>query len=416
VRRFQTEARAAAGLDHPNIVPVYEVGEHVGQHYFTMGFIEGDDLSDYARREKLSPQRIASLVQQIASAVQYAHSKGVIHRDLKPSNVLVDSSGTPRVTDFGLAKKLDDQSDLTRSGEVLGTPGYMAPEQAAGHGGRVSTAADIYALGAILYFCLTRRPPFLASSPVETLVLILESEPVPPRKLNPAVPRSLERICLRCLAREPEDRYATAQEVADDLDRFLQGQPILAEAPSLVDRVRSFSRRFPVFTVHLAAIGFALLISQIRFATVSERVLSDHLRVTGLLLGWLAFCGGVQVASRFAKREFWAETVWLCSDAVVFSSLLYLLTTSTNDPIMLMIGFPMLIVASGLFFRVRIVLIVTAVVVLSFIGYQLATAHLPRFIHYQVTFGVILVLIGACVMHQIRRVRLLTQYFENKRT
>jgi eukaryotic-like serine/threonine-protein kinase len=380
-----------------------------------MGFVEGEDLSDYARREKLSPQRIASLVLQIANAVQYAHSRGIIHRDLKPSNVLIDRSGAPRVTDFGLAKKLDDQSDLTRSGEVLGTPGYMAPEQAAGHGGRVSAAADIYALGAILYFCLTLRPPFLASSPVETLVLILESEPVPPRKINPAIPRPLERICLRCLARDPDDRYATAQEVANELDRFLQGQPVLAEAPALVDHVRSFSRRYPVFTVHLAAIGFALVISQIRYATTSQRVLRDHLQVTCLLLGWLVFCGFVQVASRYAKREFWAETVWLCADAIVFSFLLFLLTSSTNDPAMLMVGFPMLIVASGLFFRVRVVLMVTIAVILSFIGYQAATAYLPRFIHYQISFVVMLALIGASVMHQIRRVRLLTQYFENKR-
>jgi serine/threonine-protein kinase len=418
VRRFRTEAQAAARLDHPNIVPVFEVGEIDGQHFFTMAFVNGVDLGKYVVAHRLSYQRIATLVNQIALAIDYAHSQGVIHRDLKPANILVDSDHMPRVMDFGLAKRLDQESDLTCSGEVMGTPGYMAPEQASGNIREVGRAADIYAIGAILYFCLTSRPPFLAGSPVETLVKILESEPPTPRSINRAVPVELERICLRCMEKDPKHRYGSALAVAEELDRYLKGQPILAEAPSLQNRFRRFAKQYPGFTAHLLAIAFVLILSQARFFASGFQDGTAHIQVSVLLLGWIAFCSAMHFVTGLrhaVTAQQWIEAIWLCMDVLFLSGLLYLLTTETHDPSLALIGFPMLIVASGLFFRVRLVCLMTIVSILAFAILQIATAHLPRFVHYQIGFAVLLAIIGGCIMYQIRRVRLLTQYFDSKR-
>ncbi len=413
VRRFQTEAQAAAHLDHPNIVPVFEVGEVHGQHFFTMGFVSGPDLGDFVRREKLSPQRIATIVQQIARAIEYAHSRGVIHRDLKPSNVLIDNDCVPRVTDFGLAKRLEDQSELTRSGEVLGTPGYMAPEQAAGQSGSIGRAADIYAIGAVLYFCLTHRPPFRAATALETLVQILENEPPAPRSLNKSIPEPMERICLRCLERDPKDRYQSASEVAAELGRFLQGQEVMASTPSLLSRIKRFAKRSPAFAAHLTAIGFALALAQVRYLTSDTRTWDLHVMITALLSSWLVFSAIVHLVAQKARGEIWADTFWLCGDAIFLTCLIYLLTSPIHDPAILLVAYPLLVVAGGLFFHVRLVLFVLIVSEIAYVVLQLATREMPRYLHYQICFMVVLALIGACVMHQIRRVRMLSQYFES---
>ena len=192
--RFHSEAQAAALLDHPNIVPIFEVGEHEGQHYFSMGYVDGQSLAARLAEGPLPPKEAAELVATVAEAVEYAHRQGVIHRDIKPSNILIDSKGRPRVTDFGLAKRVDSGSDLTATGQVLGTPSYMPPEQAAGQIRAVGPAADVYALGALLYATLTGRPPFQAATSLETLRQVIEREPVALRQLNPAIPRDLETI------------------------------------------------------------------------------------------------------------------------------------------------------------------------------------------------------------------------------
>ena len=226
VRRFYSEAEAAANLDHPGIVPIYEVGQHEGQHYFSMGYVDGVSLAARINRSPLPAREAAGLLKQIAEAVHYAHERGVIHRDLKPQNVLLTSDGQPKVTDFGLAKTVQSDSGLTASGQVLGTPSYMPPEQAAGKLLELGPRSDVYSLGAILYCLLTGRPPFQAASMIDTLKQVLEREPVAPRQLNPAVDADLETICLKCLQKEPQQRFATAQELADELQRFLQGEPI----------------------------------------------------------------------------------------------------------------------------------------------------------------------------------------------
>lgn len=248
IERFQREARAAGRLKHRAIVPVHEIGEHDGRHYFTMDFVEGQSLAETMREETLSPKRAAMLVRATAEAVHYAHEQGTIHRDLKPANILIDQNGQPQVTDFGLAKMLESfdeesRAELTASGQILGTPSYMSPEQASGKQELVGPASDIYSLGAILYACLTGRAPFVADSPVDTLLQVMKKEPVSPRELNPSVPKDLETICLKCLTKEPHKRYGTAQELAGDLNRFLEGHPVVARPVGPISRTIRWCRR-----------------------------------------------------------------------------------------------------------------------------------------------------------------------------
>ena len=266
--RFHAEAQAAALLDHPNIVPIFEVGEHEGQHYFSMGYVDGSSLSARLAERPLTPKEAAELAATVAEAVEYAHRQGVIHRDLKPSNILIDSKGHPRVTDFGLAKQVGAPgtpgrgSDLTASGQVLGTPSYMPPEQAAGQIRTVGPAADVYALGAVLYATLTGQPPFQAATPSETLRQVIEREPLTLRQLNPAVPRDLETIALKCLEKSVPRRYATAQALADDLRRYLTGRPIVARPVSRWEHAWRWCRRQPVVAgLSAAAVLLTVLVA-----------------------------------------------------------------------------------------------------------------------------------------------------------
>jgi serine/threonine-protein kinase len=238
VQRFRTEAEAAACLRHPNIVAVHEVGEVDGQLFFSMEFIEGRSLAQRLSEGPLPGRTAAGYVCQLARAVHYAHRQGVLHRDLKPSNILLDHENQPYITDFGLAKRLDARdSGLTRTGAVIGTPSYMAPEQAAGKVKELGPACDIYGLGAVLYELLTGRPPFRSDTPLDTLLHVLEREPVPPRLLNPKVERDLETICLKCLEKDPGRRYASADDLAADLQRYLDGGAIQARSYNWVARM-----------------------------------------------------------------------------------------------------------------------------------------------------------------------------------
>ncbi len=243
LRRFRHEAEAAAQLDHPGIVPIFEVGEHEGQPFFSMGYVEGGSLSARIKEGPLPCQRAAGLVREVADAVGYAHDRGIIHRDLKPGNILLDREGRPKVSDFGIAKEVSGLSHLTLTGEVLGTPSYMAPEQAQAKADQIGPATDLYALGAMLYCMITGRPPFQAATPVETLRHVLEQEPVSPRRLNASVSRDLETICLKCLQKEPARRYDRAQALAEDLRRYLAGETIRARPVGGVERLWRWCRR-----------------------------------------------------------------------------------------------------------------------------------------------------------------------------
>jgi WD40 repeat protein len=268
--RFRAEATAAARLDHPNIVPIYEVGERPLEEggtplaYFSMKLITGASLAQRVFLDTLGPhgpvnRQLVGALAKVARAVHHAHQHGIIHRDLKPGNVLIDEGGTPYVTDFGLAKRIGDERGLTQTGAIVGTPSYMPPEQARGDK-ELTPAADVYALGAILYEILTCRPPFQGPTALDTVMQVLEREPERPRAINPNVDRDLETVCLKCLEKSPARRYQSAEALADDLERWLRGEPVVARPPGLFRRVRQWARRRP-FAAGLAALGLVLLLA-----------------------------------------------------------------------------------------------------------------------------------------------------------
>jgi anti-sigma factor RsiW len=256
--RFLAEADAIARLRHPHIVQVHAVGEHQGQPFLCLEYLDGGTLAKKINGQPQPPREAARLLAALAGAVQHAHEQGVIHRDLKPSNVLLTSDGTPKVSDFGLARF--GRPELTATGAIMGTPSYMAPEQARGDNAAVGPAADVWALGAILYELLTGRPPFRGLGALETLEQVAQREPVPPARLQPGVPRDLEVICLKCLEKSPPRRYASAGELAEDLERFLGGRPIRARPVGRVERTWRWCRRNPVVAGLLAAVALVVLL------------------------------------------------------------------------------------------------------------------------------------------------------------
>jgi WD40 repeat protein len=267
LRRFQNEAEAVALLDHPGIVPVHEVGEYAGQRYFSMKLVNGGSLADRMAAYKDDPKAAAALLANVADAVHHAHMRGILHRDLKPANILVDEQGTPHVTDFGLARRVGADSELTVSGAIMGTPSYMSPEQTTGRRGAVTTATDVYGLGAVFYVLLTGRAPFGGDSVVDTLTKVREQPPEPPGKLNAKVPRDLEVICLKCLEKDPRRRYASAQAAADDLRAWLGSRPIAARPVGALTRAGLWCKRRPavaglsaaVVVIALAGLSFGAL-------------------------------------------------------------------------------------------------------------------------------------------------------------
>jgi len=250
LKRFRLEAEAAASLDHPCIVPIYEVGERDGQCYFSMKFVEGGQLDEVVRGAPMSIRQAAELIAKVARTVHYAHEHGILHRDIKPGNILLDARGEPQLTDFGLARLVESESTVTRTMEVLGTPSYMAPEQAAGNNTRLTSATDVYGLGAVLYQLLSGHPPFAGGTTYETIKLLLESEPRPPRLWNPKIDRDLSTICLKCLEKNLTRRYSSALALAEDLERWLKHEPIRARRTGILARGKKWLQR----NSHVAAV------------------------------------------------------------------------------------------------------------------------------------------------------------------
>ena len=267
VQRFQSEAQAAASLQHPNIVSIHEVGQHEGWHYFSMDYVEGRDLSKILRENLLSANQAATYVRQMAETIHYAHQQGILYRDLKPSNILIDSQDQVYITDFGLAMRVEGGNDLTRTGQILGTPSYMPPEQAQGKRSLIGPGSDVYSLGAVLYECLTGRAPFRADSVLKTIEQVIHAEAASPRTLNAAIPRDLETICLKCLEKEPQRRYATAELLANDLGCFLKGEPIVARPTSQWERGVKWVRRHPAH----AALTLVSVVATLAIATAPQR-------------------------------------------------------------------------------------------------------------------------------------------------
>jgi uncharacterized protein (DUF433 family) len=352
VARFRAEAQAAARLRHPGIVHIHEIGEYDGLPYFSLELVEGGSLAGKLRGgQRLKARRAAALLEDVARAVQHAHEHDILHRDLKPGNVLLTADGHPKITDFGLAKQLE-MAGPTRTGEVMGTPAYMSPEQAQGKKD-VGPAADVYSLGAILYEALAGRPPFVAAAELETLLLVLEQEPVPPRQLNPRVPRDLETVCLKCLRKDPAERYASAKELADDLGRFLEGEPIRARPPGMWRRVNRWLARHQMlvlfYLIAAVAVCVHLAVSGLGSADVFGLRVSD---ARALPVAFLPLV--VLVAAGFVGSRLWSVLLWGLGASLAAGLWLYLSSGTAEDApawaTALAIG---LAVASGLLGAVR---------------------------------------------------------------
>src|SRR5437899_9315803 len=249
LKRFRLEAEAAASLDHPGIVPIHEVGERDGSCYFSMKLVEGGQLDEVVRHEQMSIRRAVELIAKVSRTVHYAHEHGILHRDIKPGNILLDKKGEPHLTDFGLARLIEQESTVTNSFDVLGTPSYMSPEQAGGRVKELTPAADVYALGAVFYHMLTGQPPFAGGTTYETIRMVLETEPRKPRLWNSKADVDLETICLKCLEKDPQRRYSSALALAEDLERWLRHEPIRARRSGIFTRSRKWIRRNPVAAV-----------------------------------------------------------------------------------------------------------------------------------------------------------------------
>ncbi|MSU64377.1 MAG: hypothetical protein EXS31_18640 [Pedosphaera sp.] len=317
IHRFRIEAAAAASLQHPNIVAIHEVGVHQGQHYFAMDLVEGPDLSRLVRDRPLPARQAARYVQIIAAAIHFAHQRRILHRDIKPSNILIDSAtDQPRVTDFGLAKRLSPETpgtgsqlsdSLTVTGQVLGSPSYMPPEQASARRGQLGPASDVYSLGAVLYFALTGRAPFLGQNIADTLEQVLNKEPVSPRLLAPGIPADLETICLKCLEKEPAARYSSAQELAQELDRFIRDEPIHACPITRAERAWRWCRRKPALAASLT-LSLLLLLTVV----IGSPITALHIRLER---------DNAQAEALRAFREKYAADMMLAQQALAENNL-----------------------------------------------------------------------------------------------
>ena len=416
IRRFQVEAWAAARLRHSNITQIHDVGQHHGQHYFTMEYIEGESLAQRIARRRLSFDAIMRLLSVVARAVDHLHAQGVVHRDLKPSNILLDRDDQPYVTDFGLAKVFVAGSEATATGVIAGTPSYMAPEQASGHSSEVGPAADIYSLGAILYELLTGEPPFRQENPLDTLLDILGREPRYPRQVNPRVPHGLELICLKCLAKSPADRYGSAAALADDLERFARHEPLSVRPPNLFEQLVQWTRRRPALASRLGALGVFYLveIGNYHYGGVHQPF---HVKITILAAAWAIIA---IVCQPFVDRERLAvpaRFVWGTLDSLML--LIVLLFVADGAASALVVGYPLLIAGSGLWFRVRFVSFMTAMSLLSY-GvlvvdfYYWRTRLQDNFdtsVARHVLFALSLVVLGAIVSSLVQRLRMLSKFY-----
>lgn len=415
VERFYHEARAAAKLTHPQIVGIHDVGQTHGQHYFAMDFVSGPSLSQLLADGPLDPTQAARLVFAVARAVSHLHGQGIVHRDLKPSNVLLDEEGRPRVTDFGLAKMLQSDGRMTRTGAIVGTPGYMSPEQASGRGGEVGPLSDVYALGAILYELLTGRPPFQGETPLDTLVQVLEGEPPRPSHLREGIPRTLELICLKCLERSPQNRYMSASALADDLDRFLRGEQVEARRAGIWQHLRRWARGKPALASRLGTMAICGAIILTNNYMIQYQ--NPPAQRSGLMVVLLWALASVSFQG-LLDRDRWANLArhaWAAADVILFTILVQIndgLSTS------LVAGYFLLVAASGLWFREHLVWITTGMAVAGYgvlvlnEGLQGTTPTESPYRH--VIFVASLAVSGLITGYQVKRVRALSQYYETR--
>ncbi len=409
IRRFHVEAEAAANLHHPGIVPVYEVGQVEGLHYYTMQFVSGQSLATRLEKGPLPPDEAAQLILQVARAVAYAHAHGVIHRDLKPANILLEVNGQPKITDFGLAKRLRAEGGLTATGQILGTPAYMAPEQAAGRDRRVGEVTDVYALGALLYATLTGQAPHSATNEVDLLLKVLDSDPLPPSHVQAGVPASLDQVCLCCLEKDPQKRYPSAAAVAKDLERFLREEPLEVPSCGLCSQLARWGRREPALVTHLTAVlAFLVMLSIVYFWVGSEP--HYYLRHFSALMSWLGLSFLLQRLLNQPRWAYFARFLWATTDVLLLTLILYMALPPRGP---LLIGYPVLIVASSMLARTRLVWFTT---VLATVGYLvLVTLRAEEEFtkpHFCVFYVMGLIVVGCLAAAQVKRIRALTRYYE----
>ncbi|MBM4059974.1 MAG: serine/threonine protein kinase [Planctomycetes bacterium] len=403
VRRFHAEAQAAARARHPGIVEVYETGSAQGQHFIAMELIDGRSLDDWMEERGHDAMEAARLLGAIARAVDYLHSLGIVHRDLKPSNILVDRQGNPHVTDFGLAKVLAEPG-ASASGALVGTPGYMAPEQVSAAVGEIGPRTDVYGLGTILDEGCSGAHPFEADSAMAVLLKMLESEPARLTTVVPAVPRDLEAVCMRCLERSPGDRYATAAELADDLDRVLAGDPVETRTRSLLHRSRRWIRRHTALAARLLAFVVFFGVTLVNFGSgvVDGGFLT---RIGVLLLVWSAGSLALDALLSRGRRADLLRHAWATVDLLLLTAIL-LVADGARSPLLLV--YPLLLAGSGLWWQVGMVRFMTVGVLVSygvlmvdarwrFPGESLADHHL--------IFVAVMVVLGVVVGQQVRRTR-----------
>ncbi|HXI84926.1 MAG TPA: serine/threonine-protein kinase [Verrucomicrobiae bacterium] len=411
VQRFRDEARAAAKLQHANVVRVYDAGEVRGNHFFAMEYIVGRSLADVMQTRRLTFEEIAELISAVARAIDHLHSQGILHRDLKPSNIIIDEQERPFVTDFGLAMLLDRNDKSGMPLTVAGTPNYMAPEQAAGT--LVSPRTDVFGLGAVLYHLMANRPPFEAASTVDTLVQVMEGEPPRPRQLNAQIPAELETICLRCLEKRPEQRYASAAALADDLDRFLRGEAVESRPLGLVHQLQSWARRQPALVARLSGLAACAVIAQINYHVFHDELLPQQKNVLITLAVW----GVVSIFCQWLlEKERWnhyARLMWAAADVLLMTTLIRILGAANSA---LVAGYALAITGAGLWLREQIVWLVTLT---SVVGYAVLVAD--GYLHYQVmppphwhfVFLTLLVVLGWVVAYQVRRIRKLSRHYRH---
>jgi predicted Ser/Thr protein kinase len=415
VERFYAEARAAARVQHGHIVSIHEVGQFRGQHYFAMEYVAGPSLAKLLKNGPLAPEIAARYVMIVARAVDHLHAQGIAHRDLKPSNILLDPSDQPYVTDFGLAKMLTADGAITHSGVILGTPNYMAPEQAAGRGERIGPRSDVYSLGTILFELLTGRPPFEESGPLETLVQVIEGEPPRPTRLRPGLPKALEWICLKCLEKDPANRYASAGALAQDLDHFLRGEHVEARRSGLWQLLRRWARREPALASRLGTMAICGAIIQANYYLVGNLAPAIHRESIAVVVAWAVVS---LVCQWILQSPPWAQfgrVLWALADVGLFTVLVAInhgLTTA------LVAGYFPLVVASGLWFRESLVWITTGLAVGAYgflvlfeTWHQRLGSDSP-YRHF--VFAAVLAVAGLITSYQVKRVRALSRYYEHR--
>lgn len=438
IDRFTREARAVAHLQHPHIVQVYEVGEHAGQHFLAMEYLEGTSLEKLLQQQKGRGQTIlideaVRFLVPLSQAVHFLHQHSILHRDLKPGNILLSrspesttdhsvlstqdsalSTYVAKIADFGLAKSLlSDDAQCTASGAIVGTPSYMAPEQAASKKD-ITAAVDIYALGAILYELLTGQPPFKAPTTLDTIVMVLEREPTPPRQLRPDIPQPLESIILKCLEKDPDKRYASADALAADLQRFLAGEPVQAQPLSPWRNFLHWTRREPALASHVGAmIAFAGII-QINYHVSRNVDLLLHVRVLGLLGIWTILSFIYQALLRRQAAPTKVACAWIATDVVIYSLVLMARGVETGP---LIIGYPILVAMSGLWFHASVIwfaTLATEVGVLVLLPYWHGWEYLKENPHHPILVMVMLGVLGMVMAYQVERVRRLSRFYGNR--